>query len=93
MTTSSSQTLVGTLETLAADTWMRLSDVASLSARSVRFGEETITDLLMLDLNRIGSTKVLFTPTSKQAEAFQGTDFECWVGSDGAGWLRFAVID
>ena len=91
MTSPSSQTLVGTLETLAADTWMRLRDVAALSARSVRFGEETITDLLMLDLNRLGAAKALFRPTSKQMEAIQGTDFECWVGSDDAGWLRFAI--
>ena len=91
MTSPSSQTLVGNLERLAADTWMRLRDVAALSARSVRFGEETITDLLMLDLNRLGSAKALFRPTSKQVEAIQGTDFECWVGSDNAGWLRFAV--
>ena len=91
MTSSSSRTLVDTLETLAADTWMRLRDVAALAPRSVRFGEETITDLLMLDLNRLGSTKAFFRPTSKPVEALQGTDFECWVGSDGAGWLRFAI--
>ena len=91
MTSSSSENLAGTLETLATDTWMRLRDVASLASRSVRFGEETITDLLMLDLNRLGSTKALFTPTSKPVEAIQGTDFECWVGSEGAGWLRFAI--
>ena len=91
MTNSSSPTLVETLETLAADTWTRLRDVSALSARSVRFGEETITDLLMLDLNRLGPAKALFTPTSKPVEAIQGTDFECWVGSDDAGWLRFAI--
>ena len=59
--------------------------------RGVPFGEETITDLLMLDLNRLGPAKALFTPTSKPVEANQGTDFECWVGSDDAGWLRFAI--
>ncbi len=60
-------------------------------ARGVRFGEETITDLLMLDLNRRELRRTLFVQTSKPKEAAQGTDFEWWLGSDATGWIRFAV--
>ena len=53
MTKSARDELDATLRSLSRDTWERLSVVSHLSAlRPVRFGEETITDLLMLELNR-----------------------------------------
>ena len=80
------------LANLSNDIWERLRDVKALSeTRSIRFGEETITDLLMLDLNRQSATRSVFTQTPKHEEALTGTDFECWLGSDTTGWLRLAV--
>ena len=57
----------------------------------VRFGEETITDLIMMDLYMRGATLVHFTQTAKPDEALWGTDFELWLGSDQLGWFRFAI--
>ena len=92
MTTTPEPTLDGILAMLSRDIWERLRDVKALPpANSVRLGEETITDLLMLDLNRQGLTSATFTQTPKHREATRGTDFECWLGSDHTGWLRLAV--
>ena len=90
------QTLDTALRSLSNDTWERLRDIKSLSAHpaqfgSVRLGEETITDLLMLDLNRQKLPSVRFIQTSRADEASQGTDFEWWVGAHGRGWFRFAI--
>lgn len=81
-------TLEGILESLARDTWERLRDSIGLD---IRFGEETITDLLLLDLKRQGpgGSRVIQTP--KHNEKHTGTDWEWWIGTPRIGWLRFAV--
>lgn len=76
--------------------WERLSYVReSYITRGVlgpvRFGEETITDLLMMDLYVQGATVAHFEHTSKPDEAIRGTDFELWLGSERRGWFRFAI--
>ena len=86
MTNPPSITLDVLLRTLAEDTWELLREANLLS---VRFGEETITDTLMLELRRKGFA--LFKQTSLRDEAKYGTDFECWVGSDSTGWVGYAV--
>ena len=92
MTTTPGPSLDSSLAMLSRDIWERLRDVKALSpVTSVRLGEETITDLLMLDLNRQGLTNASFTQTPKHREATRGTDFECWLGRDDTGWIRFAV--
>ena len=78
------------------DIWQRLGYVRdSYKSRGVlgpvRFGEETITDLLMMDLYVQGSTLAHFEQTSKPDEAMWGTDFELWLGSNRKGWFRFAI--
>ena len=86
MTTSSRITLDCSLKTLAVDTWENLREAKILS---VRFGEETVTDILMLELRRKGFET--FKQTRLHDEAKYGTDFECWVGFDGIGWVGYAV--
>ena len=56
---------------------------------SVRFGEETITDLLLLELRRKGF--ISFKQTGLHNESKYGTDFECWIGSDDSGWIGYAI--
>ena len=78
------------------DIWDRLGYVRdSQNSRGVlgpvRFGEETITDLLMMDLYVHGSRLAHFQQTSKPDEAMWGTDFELWLGSQTKGWFRFAI--
>ncbi len=74
------------LQTLAEDTWENLREAKRLS---VRYGEETITDILMLGLRRKGFK--LFKQTSLRDEAKYGTDFECWLGNCNMGWVGYAV--
>ena len=78
------------------DIWERLGYVRdSFNSRGVlgpvRFGEETITDLLMMDLYVQGTTLAHFKQTSKPDESMWGTDFELWLGSVRRGWFRFAI--
>lgn len=80
------------LEELSVDVWERLRDVKRLTKPlGVRHGEETITDLLMLDLMRKLSGQVIATQTPKHKEAKSGTDFELWVERSNQRWVRFAV--
>ena len=51
MTSTPGITLDVLLETLAEDTWENLREAKPLC---IRFGEETITDTLMLELRRKG---------------------------------------
>ncbi len=74
------------LRKLAEDTWENLREAKLLS---VRFGEATITDTLMLELRRRGFRT--FRQTTSRDEAKYGTDFECWIGSDRMGWNGYAV--
>lgn len=76
------------LEELSVDTWERLRDSQPLQ---IRFGEETITDLLLLDLKRKNPSHTRIVQTPKYKEKNQGTDWEWWVGSPRLKWLRFAV--
>ena len=86
MTSPLGITLDAMLETLANDTWENLREAKALS---VRFGEETITDILMLELRRKGFKVFKQTPLADEAK--YGTDFECWVGSDSMRWVGYAI--
>ena len=63
------------LEGLSVDTWERLRDAKTFD---VRFGEETITDLLLLDLKRKAFQTTSVIQTSKYEEKNTGTDWEWW---------------
>jgi hypothetical protein len=81
-------TLQSILEKLSFDSYWRLRDSHSLG---IRFGEETMTDLILLELKRFLSPNIKIIQTPKPAEAKKGTDWEWWIGSDRAGWTRYAV--
>ena len=83
-------------ESQSRETWRRLSYVRDSSKSRgvlgpVRYGEETITDLLMMRLYLGGFSVALFQQTSRPDESVWGTDFELWLGSVQAGWFRFAI--
>ena len=96
MTTQKYMELHTMFSNQSLDIWNRLSYVKdSFKSRGplgpVRFGEETITDLIMMDLYVRGLTLVHFTQTAKLDEALWGSDFELWLGSERLGWFRFAI--
>ncbi len=75
-------------EELAQSTWTRLG----LSwDYNISQGEETITDLLQLEIARFGSPHVRVLKTTKAFEAQSGVDWEWWIGDDRSGWLRFVI--
>lgn len=77
-----------TLESLAIQTQDQLKASEKLD---IRFGEETLTDLLLLELKRANIPSIHIFQTSKAKESIRGTDWEWWVGSAKVGWLRFAI--
>ena len=96
MTTRNFTGLRTVFSSQSRDIWQRLGYVKdSYRTRGplgpVRFGEETITDLIMMDLYLRGSTLVHFTQMAGPDEALWGTDFELWLGSRRLGWFRFAL--
>ena len=85
---NSSQTLKEQLEALARDTHERLAEARVLH---VRFGEETLTDLLLLEIKRQKRVGSQIVQTSPHKEKLSGTDWEWWIGSPRVGWVRYAV--
>ena len=75
-------------EELAQSTWTRLG----LSWNyNISQGEETITDLLQLEIARFGPPDIYVQKMTKAHEARSGVDWEWWVGNGRSGWLRLAV--
>lgn len=67
-------------ERIAESAWHRLGASRDLA---VRLGEETLTDLLVLDFSMsVPRHKIKFIPTTKPKEAVQGTDLVVYVRRD-----------
>lgn len=75
-------------EHLARKTWDRIKFSV---AYDVSQGEETITDINLLEIAmaRLNEVKVWKCP--KNEEPYTGIDWEWWIGSDRLRWLRYAV--
>ncbi|WP_138992287.1 DUF6615 family protein [Larkinella sp. C7] len=55
------------------------------------YGEETITDTILLELAKQNFRNIRILQTPKLAESVQGTDWEWFVGSRTHGWIRYAI--
>ena len=66
-------------ERIAESTWNRLREAQQLY---VRLGEETLTDLLVLDFLVSAPNNIKFVQTTKPQEAVQGTDLVVYVRRD-----------
>lgn len=75
-------------EQIAKATWQRL---AQARRHKVRLGEETLTDLLALDLVRGRSTNCLLLQTTKSEEAKHGTDLEIYIHVGGSKAIVVAI--
>lgn len=75
-------------EKLASYTWQRIlfSEEFKISQ-----GEETITDLNLLEIAMSQYSGVKVIKTAKYEEKNQGTDWEWWIGNSRIGYLRYAV--
>lgn len=54
-------------------------------------GEETLTDILLLEIAATRTRDILVHKTPKWQEARDGLDWEWLIGNDQQGWLRYAV--
>ena len=82
----SSQT-VRLFEDLAEATWDRIKIGHQYQ---ISQGEETITDINLLEFKRAGIPDVRLYKLSKAEESQKGLDWEWWIGS-GTRWWRYAV--
>lgn len=73
-------------EELALGTWERVRDGEILGCRQ---GEETITDLNLLEIKRAKLPDV--TVKKGMNEDKTGIDWEWWIGSNTFGWWRYAI--
>jgi len=55
------------------------------------YGEETITDSILLELVKQNYFNIRILQTPKNLEAVKGTDWEGFVGSYKFGWIRYAI--
>lgn len=57
----------------------------------INFGEETISDLILLEIEKNNPGTIKTFQTSKADEKHKGTDWEWWIGNATTGWVRYAV--
>jgi hypothetical protein len=76
------------LETLAQATWERLHHAREYG---VSQGEETITDINLLDIKRFGDGRIKVRKCPKHLESETGVDWDMLIGSTNTGWSRYAV--
>lgn len=80
--------VVSKFEELSKRIW---SDIQLANKFGINYGEETITDSILLDLAQENYPNIKVIQTQKPVEALQGTDWEWYVGSNKSGWVRFAI--
>lgn len=80
--------ICNSFEELAKATWERLDLAHRLRCSQ---GEETITDINILELKRNLYSDLLVLPTTKTEEREKGFDWDLWIGSDRKGWWRYIV--
>ncbi len=79
---------VDLFEKLAFSTWQRIFYAKKYK---IPQGEETITDLNLLEIAMAKCSEVQVIKTDKYKEKTQGTDWEWWIGNNRIGYLRYAV--
>lgn len=80
--------IVNKIEELSRNIWINLHNAAKYN---ISFGEETITDFILLELAKQNYYQIKIIQTKKPSEALQGTDWEWFVGSGKFGWIRFSI--
>lgn len=76
------------LERLASETWHRLVDA---HRHGFSIGEETITDLNLLEIAKSGNPCFRTRQVSKKMESKIGADWVWWIGNKRCGWIQYAV--
>ena len=77
-----------TFERLAVDVWERLKAADDFG---IPQSEETITDIVTLDLARAATQFFEVYKAVGDEEAEKGFDFELWIRNGGGGWWRYSI--
>ncbi len=75
-------------EDLADQTWQTVSDSFKLS---LGFGEESVTDIILLAIRRAGLPEVQAVKTYKAQEAILGIDWDFWIYHRHYGTIRYYI--
>jgi hypothetical protein len=81
-------TIQETISRLTIDLW---DNIALSEQLKTKYGEETISNILLLELAKLRNYNVRIIQTPKDKEKVKGTDWEWFIGSQAYGWTRFAV--
>lgn len=76
------------IEELSRNIWDNLGNAAKYK---ITYGEETITDHVLLELLKQNYHQLKIIKTHKQEESTQGSDWDWFVGSNEYGWIRFSI--
>lgn len=75
-------------EELSRNIW---ADLPTAKRCKIAYGEETITDVMLLELARQNYFSLSIIQTPKKKELLLGTDWEWYIGSDDFGWIRYII--
>jgi hypothetical protein len=78
---------VDLFEVLASMTWQT---IFRANKSRIMFGEDAITSINLSAIASLNRLSIAVEDT-RVDESRKGCDFELWIGSDGIGWLRYAV--
>jgi hypothetical protein len=78
--------LCRTFDRLSASVWATLADA---SAYGLSYGEESLTDMLLLELKRQHAKELTITPFNRRQEGRNGADWAWWF--EGKQWLGMRV--
>ena len=81
-------TIQQTISKLTTDVWENINLADKLNTK---YGEETISDILLLELARLKNYNLRIIQTPKDKEKYKGTDWEWFIGSQSYGWTRYAI--
>lgn len=81
-------TIQQTIEKLTIELWETIDLANKLNTK---YGEETITDIILLELAKLRNYNLRIIQTPKDKEPSKGTDWEWFIGSQNYGWTRFAI--
>lgn len=85
-TKAAASPICATFHRLSQDVWETLEDAASYK---LSYGEESLTEMLLLELKRAHPREVVITPSNRRQESRNGADWAWWF--QGRQWLGMRV--
>ncbi len=81
-------TIGETFRNIAIETWFKLSDAKNAK---MTFGEETITDINLLEIDKAHHPEIRIEKFNKPEEGKNGADWEFWLTGKSGKWLGLRI--